>query len=164
MNSSQSIFQHIQQLWALSISGITLMNPLRQISWVCTETTCHGCLLCAKIFDCGEKPYPSWNADTIIILARSLFISVGGNRFGWVQNDSNVCVISSFLQLTTYCRLAAIHLNWVPRMRERKNMIFLRFSTKIHRKQGSRQNVWYKSPKKCHLVTTEFGGVWYRTS
>jgi hypothetical protein len=35
---------------------------------------------------------------------------------------------------------------------------FLRFSTKIHRKQGSRQNVWYESPKKCHLVTTEFGG------
>jgi hypothetical protein len=71
----------------------------------------------------------------------------------------NVCVIAGFLRLTMYCRLATIHLNWVPRMWERKKILFfLRFSTKIHQKLGFQQNLWYKSLKKCHLVTTKFGG------
>jgi hypothetical protein len=34
-------------------------------------------MLNAKIFDCGKWPYLLWNTDAIIILARSLFISVG---------------------------------------------------------------------------------------
>jgi len=45
----------------------------------------------------------------------------------------------------------------------KKIQIFLRFGTKIHQKRSSQQNVWYKSPKKCHLGTTKFG-VQYRTS
>ena len=42
------------------------------------------------------------------------------NYFRKNTTSPNVCVIAGFLERTTYCRLAAIHLNWVPHTREWK--------------------------------------------